>query len=185
MIVTIIRLYDDHSEAANVVAELCRAGVPEQDISMIIRDDRASGAAKGAEIGALVGGLAGLAAGLGLLVIPGVGPALATGWLVSTLTGAALGAWAGGALGVLSQAGVSGQEAQEIAECLRRGATMVAARVPEAEKDRYETILNRGCIDLRVRVAAYRRAGWTAHDPSAAPYTPEEIKRERELHGGR
>lgn len=184
MTVTIVRLYDDHSQAANVVAELRQAGVPEHDISMIIRDDRASGAAKGAEIGAVVGGFAGLAAGLGLLAIPGIGPALATGWLAATAAGAAAGALAGGALGVLSEAGVSGQEAHEIAECLRRGATLVAARVPEADKSRCEAILNRGAIDLRVRIAAYRRTGWVAYDPNAAPYTPEEIRRQRESHRG-
>jgi len=185
MIVTIVRLYDDHTEAHNVVAELRRAGVPEHDISLIIRDDRAGGAARGAGIGAALGGLAGLVAGLGLVTVPGVGPALAAGWLATTAAGAAAGAWAGGALGVLSQAGVSGQEAHAIAECLRRGATMVAVRVPEAEKKRWEAILDRGAIDMRVRVAAYRRTGWTAHDPNAEPYTPEEIRRERELHKGR
>jgi hypothetical protein len=185
MLVTIVRLYDDHTEAANVLADLRRAGVPEHDISLITRDDRVSGAAKGAEIGAVVGGLAGLAAGLGLVAIPGIGPVLATGWLAATAAGAAAGALAGGALGVLSQEGVSGEEAHEIAECLRRGATLVAVRVPGVDKSRYQAILDRGAIDIRVRVAAYRRAGWAAHDPNSAPYTGEEIRRERELNRGR
>jgi len=117
----------------------------------------------------VVGGLAGFAGGL--VAIPGIGPALATGWLAATAAGAAAGAWAGGALGVLSQAGVSGQGAGEIAECLRRGATLVAARVPDADWNRSEAILDRGAIDLRVRIAAYRRAGWTTYDPDVAPYT--------------
>src|SRR6202035_1296475 len=104
------------------------------------RDDRATGAAKGAEIGAAIGGLTGLLTGLGLIAIPGIGPAVATGWLAATAAGAAAGGLVGGALGVLSEVGISGEEAHEIAECLRRGATLVAARVPDADKSRYEAI---------------------------------------------
>jgi hypothetical protein len=185
MIVTIVRLYDHHTEAANVIAELRKAGVPEDDISILIRDDRVSAAATGAEIGAAVGGLAGLLTGLGLIAIPGIGPVVGTGWLAATAAGAAAGGLAGGALGVLSQAGVSGEEAHEIAECLRRGATLVAAPVTDADRSRYEAILDRGAVDVKVRVAAYQEAGWTSHDPDAAPYTPEEIRRERERYARR
>src|SRR5580704_14548904 len=185
MIVAIVRLYDRHSEAVNVVHELKNAGVPEHDISVLTRDDRASAAATGAEIGAAVGGLAGLLTGLGLLAIPGIGPVVATGWLAATAAGAAAGGLAGGALGVVSEAGVSGEEAHEIAECLRRGATMVSARVSDADKSRYEAILDRGALNVRVRIAAYREAGWTSYDPGAAPYTAEEIARERQRYRGR
>jgi hypothetical protein len=177
MIVAIVRLYDRHSEAVNVVHELKNAGVPEHDISVLTRDDRASAAATGAEIGAAVGGLAGLLTGLGLLAIPGIGPVVATGWLAATAAGAAAGGLAGGALGVLSRAGVSGEEAHEIAECLRRGATLVAARVPEADRSRCEAILDRGAIDVQVRVAAYREAGWKSFDPDGPPHTSADVHR--------
>jgi len=181
MIVAIVRLYDEHTEAANAVQELRKAGVPEGDISIITRGDRIRGAATGAEIGAAVGGLAGLLTGLGLIAIPGIGPMVATGWLAATAAGAAAGGLAGGALGVLSQAGVSGEEAHEIAECLRRGATLVAARVPDAGRGRYEAILDCGAVNVRIRVAAYREAGWKSYDPNAAPYSLEEIERELKI----
>jgi hypothetical protein len=185
MLVAIIRVYDHHTDAADAVQELRKAGVPEHDISVLTRDDRVTGAAKGAEIGAAVGGLAGLLTGLGLVAIPGIGPVVATGWLAATAAGAAAGGLAGGALGVVSQAGVSGEEAHAIAECLRRGATLVTARVPEADRSRYEVILDRRSIDVQVRVAVFREAGWTSHDPNAAPYTQEEMQRERERNAGR
>jgi len=180
MIVTIMRLYDHHTDAADAVHALREAGIPEHDISVLSRDDRVHGAATGAEIGAAVGGLAGLVAGLGLVAIPGIGPAAAVGWFAATLAGAAAGGWAGGALGVLLQAGVSGDEAHAIAEGLRRGGTMVTARVPEADKDRCAAILDRGAVNLAVRVAAYRQVGWTSFDPDAAPYSAEEIQQERD-----
>jgi hypothetical protein len=181
MIVTIFSVYDHHTDAANAVEELKKAGVPERDISILTRDDRVSTAATGAEIGAVVGGLAGLLVGLGLITIPGIGPVVAGGWLAATAAGAAAGGWVGGALGVLSEAGISGEEAEVIAECLRRGATLVTARVPEADSGRYEAILAVGAVDVHVRVVAYRESGWQSYDPFAAPYTPEEIQREREL----
>jgi hypothetical protein len=185
MLVAIIRVYDHHADAADAVKELRKAGVPEHNISVLTRDDRVTGAAKGAEIGAAVGGLAGLLTGLGLVAIPGIGPVMATGWLAATAAGAAAGGLAGGALGVVSQAGVNDEEAHAIAECLRRGATLVSARVPDADRSRYEAILDRGAIDVQVRVALYRQAGWRSHDPSAAPYSPEEIQREREHYARR
>jgi hypothetical protein len=179
MMITIIRLYDHHDDAASAVQGLQQAGVPQSDISILTRGDRVGGAATGAEIGAALGGLAGLLTGLGLIAIPGIGPVVATGWLAATAAGAAAGGLAGGALGVVSQAGVSGEEAHAYAESLRRGATIVSARIPETDRDRCEAILDRGAIDVQVRVAAYRAAGWTSYDPDAAPHTPEEIQRDR------
>jgi hypothetical protein len=184
MIVTIVRLYDHHTDAADAVRALQEAGVPERDISILSRDDRIHGAATGAEIGAAVGGLAGLLTGLGLITIPGIGPVAAAGWLAATAAGAAAGGWVGGALGVLSAAGISGEEAHAIAEGLRRGATLVTARVPEADQDRCAAILDVGAVDVRLRIAVYRATGWTSHDPDAAPYTAEEIARERERNRG-
>jgi hypothetical protein len=180
MKVTIVRLYDQHTDAANAVRELQKAGVPERDISILSRDERVHGAAHGAEIGAAVGGLAGLLTGLGLVAIPGIGPIVAAGWLATTLAGAAAGGWVGGALGALSEGGISGEEAHAIAEGLRRGGTLVTARVAEADRDRCTAILDRGAVNIHLRIATYRQTGWTSYDPDAAPYTAEEIARERE-----
>jgi hypothetical protein len=185
MIVTIVRLYDHHTDAANAVQELQKAGVPEPDISVLSRDERVSGAATGAEIGAAVGGLAGLLVGLGLVAIPGIGPVAAVGWLAATAAGAAAGGWMGGALGFLSEAGISGEEAEAIAECLRRGGTLVTARVPEADRSRYMALIDRGAVDVQVRVVAYRESGWKCYDRNAAAYTPDQIRRERELNSRR
>lgn len=68
-----------------------------------------------------MGGTAGLLAGLGLMAIPGVGPVVAAGWLVSTLAGAAAGGAAGSVVGALTQAGVSKEDADIYVEGLRRG----------------------------------------------------------------
>jgi hypothetical protein len=145
-------------------------------------DDRAEGAGAGAGIGATVGGVAGLLAGLGLLAIPGIGPVVAAGWLASTAALAAAGGVAGGIIGALTQAGVSEEEAHAYAEGVRRGGTLVTARVPDGERSRYEAILDRSAVNMRERTAFYQKTGWSRFNPSDRPYTVDAIRRERDLY---
>ena len=147
-------------------------------------DDRAEGAGKGAGIGAGVGGAAGLLAGLGLLAIPGLGPVVAAGWLAATAVGAAAGAATGGIVGALTEAGVSAEDAHSYAEGVRRGGTLVSARVADADRSRLDSILNESAINLRDRSAAWQKAGWKSFDPASAPYGAEEVRKERQLYGG-
>ncbi|MCK1284708.1 hypothetical protein IVB41_12360 [Bradyrhizobium sp. 44] len=202
MTITISRLYDNYSDAQRAVASLEAAGVPHSDLSIVANnsdnwystdkkvdrdrdgvDDRAEGAATGAGLGAGLGGAAGLLAGLGLLAIPGLGPVVAAGWLASTALGAVAGGATGGVVGALTQAGVSDEEAPLYAEGVRRGGTLVSARVPDADRARYEAILNQSAVNLRDRSAAWQKAGWKSYDPSAKPYGAEEVRRERQLYG--
>jgi hypothetical protein len=204
MTVTIARLYDDYTTAARAAGELERVGLPHTEISVVANnsegwydesrpssridrdhdgvDDRAEGAAKGGGIGAAIGGAAGLLAGLGMLAIPGLGPVVAAGWLVSTAVVAAAGGAAGGIIGALSQSGVSEKDAHVYAEGVRRGGALVTARVPDADQARYEAILDRSAVNIRDRAALYQQSGWTRFDPNAAPYTPDEVRGERELY---
>jgi hypothetical protein len=200
MTATITRLYDDYATASQAVSALESAGVPHSDVSIVSNnsdnwysnksgkvdrdrdgvDDRAEGAAKGAGIGATVGGVAGLLAGLGMLAIPGVGPVVAAGWLVATLTGAAAVGTLGGVVGALTQSGVSEKDAHVYAEGVRRGGTLVSARVPDGDKARYEAILNRSAVNIQTRGDAFRSSGWSGYDPKAPEYTAEQVRAERE-----
>jgi hypothetical protein len=205
--ITISRLYDDYSDASRAVAELERAGIPHSDISIIANnvegwygrdrtsgrvdrdhdgvDDRVEGAAAGAGIGATAAGVAGLLAGLGLLAIPGLGPVVAAGWLASMALGAAVGGTVGGVIGALTQSGVSEEDAHVYAEGVRRGGTLVTARVPDSDRLRYEAILDRSAVNIRNRAQMYQEAGWSRFDPKAPPYTAEQVRRERELYRDR
>ena len=116
------------------------------------------------------------------MAIPGVGPVVAAGWLVSTLAGAVAGGATGSIIGALTQAGVSKEDADLYAEGLRRGGAVVSARVAEADASRLQTIMDRSSVKLTDRSAAYRKAGWKSFDPTATPYTPEQVRKERELY---
>jgi hypothetical protein len=209
MTVIISRLYDTYSAASRVVSDLEAAGLPHADISLVASnadnwyagkpaapkstkvkidrnakgvDDRVEGAEAGAGMGAVVGGGAGLLAGLGLMAIPGIGPVVAAGWLVATALGAVAGGATGGIIGALTQTGISKEDAEIYAEGVRRGGTLVTARVPDGDRSRYEAIMDRSAVKVGDRAAAYRKAGWNRFDPSASPYSAEQARKEREMY---
>jgi hypothetical protein len=122
-----------------------------------------------------------------LLAIPGVGPVVAAGWLVATAVGAVVGsgagAAAGGLVGSLTEAGVGEDDAHVYVEGVRRGGTLVTARVEGSYVAEVESIIRRHHpVDPDARGKLYRGDGWTAFDDAATPYTPSQLKRERELH---
>ena len=127
---TIVGLFDNFSEAQQVVQDFVNAGFDRNQISLVannagnqydpatfgrqegggegvVRDTDGSGgstaesAGTGAKAGAYVGGALGLLAGLGALAIPGVGPVIAAGPIATALGSTALGAGLGAAAGGL------------------------------------------------------------------------------------
>ncbi len=190
---TVTGLFDDYDDASAAVSELETAGVPSSDISIVASNaDRrhgedsnaAEGAGAGAGIGAVVGGAGGLLTGLGLMAIPGVGPVVAAGWLAATAVGAAGGAVAGGAagglIGAMTRSGVSEEDANVYAEGIRRGGTLVTARVEDEFVPVAEDILKRSNgVDPADRRAAYQEQGWTRFDDTLNPYALEDVERER------
>jgi hypothetical protein len=182
--------------------DLEAAGLPSRDISIVSNnaddwysdkvdrdlddvDDRVEATGAGAGIGAALGGTAGLLAGLGIMAIPGLGPVVAAGWLAAAATGAVAGGAVGGIIGALTQAGVSKSDAEIYAEGVRRGGTLVTARVPDHDRSRYEAILDQAAVNVRERELAWRESGWTGFETSAKPYSADEIRREREIYRDR
>lgn len=184
--VTISRLFDDYADAQKAVVRLREAGIPDDDISIIANNadkwfapDYAAGAGKGAAIGAGFGGFGGLLAGLGLLAIPGLGPVVAAGWLASVAAGAVVAGAAGGVIGMLAEAGVAVNDAEVYAESIRRGGTLVSARVEDADRERCEALLNAASVDIGKRRDELVSSGWSHFDPTAPDPTAEEVGRAR------
>jgi len=205
MTVTISRLYNSYPDAQAAINRLEAAGVDHGDISVLAsnadgwykddpkpgtipdrdldgKDDRAEAVGTGAGVGAALGGTAGVLTGLGLMAIPGVGPVVAAGWLVSALAGAAAGGATGGVLGALTQAGVTKDEADIYAESLRRGGAVVSARVADADASRLQAALDSSAVQVADRGAFYRKTGWKTFDSAARPYTADQVKKERSLY---
>lgn len=197
---TITGLFDRYDDARRAVQDLEAAGVAHRDISIVGHDKQQTGnetgrtgdmldpaaedAGKGAGIGAAVGGVGGLLAGLGLLAIPGIGPVVAAGWLAATAAGAAggalVGATAGGLAGALTHAGVPENDAHVYAEGVRRGGTLVTAKVDEPMAQTARNILSDDrTVDVTDRRQSYEAQGWTRFDEAAPAYSDSDIAAER------
>ena len=159
MTTTVNGLFANRDHASDAVREIKLAGVPTDEISIVTNkvdgqpaqrtaDDRTddngmtgTGTTDGAAIGGVLGGGAGLLAGLGALTIPGLGPVLGVGWLVTTAIGAAVGASGGGLIGALVGAGVDNDDANVYVDRIRSGGTLVSARVPDEKVATVEAIM--------------------------------------------
>lgn len=192
---TVSALFDTYSEASSAVSALETAGIPHSDISIVANNsdnwhsesNAGTGAGAGAGAGAAVGGVGGLLTGLGIMAIPGVGPVVAAGWLVATavgaVAGAAVGGAAGGLVGSLTSAGVPEHDANVYAEGVRRGGTLVTAKVDDArETEARSVLLRQKAVDLNTRGRIYRESGWSSFDAKSPAYTADQVAKERALY---
>jgi hypothetical protein len=196
---TLTGLYDSPVDAALAVRDLEAAGISHEHISMVANNigeryrsavtegnEAGAGAEAGATFGGIIGGSIGLLAGLGMLAIPGVGPVVAAGWLVSAAAGvvggAAVGGVGGGLIGAMIGNGISEEDAHFYAEGVRRGGTLVTVRVEDRLALKAEAILQEyRRVDPIARRTAYLETGWSRFDQNALPYTKEEIARDMRL----
>jgi hypothetical protein len=190
---TLLALFDTRSDAIQAIEDLVARGVSRTDVSTLSNDssgwydedsEEEAGAETGAGLGAVAGGAGGLLAGLGILAIPGIGELVAAGWLLSTAAGAAAGAIIGGAAGGLvawlMDHGVDERDAHVFAEGLKRGGTLVTARVPDELTVAAEAIFLKHGVDIAARRDDLNAEGWTRFDD----HVPSNINIEgATLHG--
>src|ERR1700722_7683160 len=205
MLITICRLYDSYADASRVVLALEAAGVPPSEASLISNNsdswykaaktehviplrkkgvsNETASKVEGAAIGAAIGATAATAASLvTMLALPGLGAVVGAGWLAAMLGSMAIGGVTGGLLGALTNAGISEEDAHVFVEGVRRGGTLVVARVSQSELPRIVPIMNHSAVDLQERSELYRKSGWQSFDPNAVPYTADQVRSERALH---
>lgn len=128
-----IGVFADPEQARQAILELQRAGFDEKEIGYLTRvapgdavgADRETRTAAGAIGGGVLGGVLGAVASL---LIPGIGPAVAGGILAATFGGLAIGATAGGLIGLLSSLGVSEEDARFYQREMEAGRTIVTVK---------------------------------------------------------
>jgi hypothetical protein len=135
------------AQAVRIANRLRDCGFTASDIS-IITPDRAGardlghqdstkapeGAATGAGTGAILGGALGWLAGVGALAIPGLGPLIAAGPILATLSGMAAGGTIGGLTGALAGMGIPEYEAQQYEGKLREGNTLMCVHAENTDE---------------------------------------------------
>ena len=136
------------------VSNLTTAGFSSNDISVLLPDKEGTrdfahekntkapeGAATGAGTGGVAGGALGLLVGIGALAIPGLGPLIAAGPLLATLSGAAVGAAVGGLTGALVGMGIPEIEAKAYEGKIRDGNILISVHTEAPEEvDRVKEI---------------------------------------------
>lgn len=184
----VVGLYKNLQDAQNAVQSLIDNGFSRNDISLVAGDkegkysefiekgerredmegqDLTEGTVAGAGIGAVVGGLGGLLVGLGALAIPGIGPVLAAGPLVSSLAGAGLGAAAGGLIGALADLGIPKPQAEQYAEGVRQGGTLVTITTSEDRARDAIDIMNQfNPVDIERRAETWQEGTSMQGEPS-------------------
>ncbi|MGH7515860.1 MAG: general stress protein [Gemmatimonadales bacterium] len=165
----VVGLFDRQDAAQTALRALRAAGFSDQAIGVVMRDlgsgrdldeavegGAANGAATGAATGGMVGGLLGL---LGSLLLPGVGPIVASGVLGSALVGAGAGAATGGLIGGLVGLGLSPDDARHFDRGFRAGGVLVSVTADGERADTAVRILSQHGADL---------------GPSRTPYSVQE-----------
>ncbi len=152
---TVAGAFDNEDHAIQALNGLKAAGFDPEHVSVVAKDQRqvtqvteqtemaGDGAAAGAVTGGVLGGLAGFLIGISALVIPGIGPIVGTGILISTLAGAGIGAAAGGLVGALTEQGVSEEDARGYETHVGEGRILITVgAASEAEANEANRIMH-------------------------------------------
>ena len=87
----------------------------------------------------------------------------------------------GGIVGAMISEGVPEDEANFYAEGIRRGGSVVTAKVEGSKAEVAQSILSASRpVDYGSRRTSYQQQGWSRFDESAEPYTIEQIEAERQ-----
>ena len=127
---TVVGVFRDVHDAETAVRRLEAEGFTFDHVSIVAGnwvDEPKTGAARGAAVG---GGI-GLVASLMALAVPGIGPVLAGGAIVTALTGMGVGAAAGGVIGAFSTMGIPETEHGHYSERLQQGEVIVTVRAAD------------------------------------------------------
>jgi hypothetical protein len=156
----LVGVFDDRLEAERAVDELEHSGFTHDSVAFVLRGSDVvrggtatdavgtkdeHGMVAGAIAGGVFGGLLGAAAAL---VVPGVGPVLATGILATSLGYAGAGVAIGGILGAMKGAGLSESEAQFYEQQFRSGKAIVTVKAEGREAEASAILQKHGGYDM-------------------------------------
>ncbi len=143
--IAVYGIYRTREMVEHAVDELKKADFRNTDISVLFpegsgtkdfavaKDTKApEGAATGAGTGAVLGGALGWLMGIGLLAIPGIGPFIAAGPIMTALAGAGAGGLAGGIAGALIGMGIPEYEAKRYEGRIKDGGILLSVHADDS-----------------------------------------------------
>lgn len=140
-------MYPTKAAAETAVDQLIAGGFSNQDVSVLMSDNRGvkdfaaekntkapEGTAAGVGVGGVVGGTLGLLAGIGALAIPGVGPLIAAGPIMAGLAGLGIGGAVGGLVGALVGMGIPEYEAKRYEGRVKDGGILLSVHCETSDE---------------------------------------------------
>lgn len=163
---SVVAMYGEHSSAENAIKELKNSGFNVKKLSIIGRDYHTEDTVVGfyntgdrmkywGSMGAFWGGLWGLLFGAAVLFIPGVGPVVAAGsivtWIVAALEGAVVFGGLSALGAALFSAGIPRDSVLKYETSIKAGKFMLIAHGTAAEVEKARSILqNSGAEQINV-----------------------------------
>jgi ActD protein len=142
----VLGIYSTQPAVENAVDQLRAAGYRNTDISVLFPENQGTkdfahekhtkapeGATTGAGTGVVVGGALGWLAGIGALAIPGLGPFIAAGPIMTALAGAGVFGTVGGLLGALIGLGIPEYEAKRYEGRVRKGGILLSVHCDNSD----------------------------------------------------
>src|SRR5213078_2824366 len=136
-----------HGQAERIVQQLQGQSFATSEISVLMPDTGGTrdvghvkatkapeGATTGAATGGATGGVIGLLAGIGTLAIPGVGPFIAAGPIMSALAGLGVGGAVGGLIGAMVGMGIPEYEAKRYEGWVKEGGVLLSVHCDTSDE---------------------------------------------------
>jgi hypothetical protein len=178
-------IYATGEDAERGVDVLISAGFPSGDISVLLPDNRSTrefahekatkapeGTATGATAGGVIGGALGVLAGIGALAIPGVGPFIAAGPIMTGLAGLGVGGAVGGIVGALVGVGIPEYEAKRYEGHVKHGGSLLSVHCDTVDQVKRAKDLLKG-TGARDIASTGERAGDRASSMAPTPRAEE------------
>jgi hypothetical protein len=144
---SVFGIYQTPTSAEMAVDRLVASGFSDQDVSVLMTDSYTTrefahqkntkapeGTAVGVTTGGMLGGTLGLLAGIGAIAIPGVGPLIAAGPIMSALAGLGVGGAVGGIVGALAGMGIPEYEAKRYEGRVKDGGVLLSVHCDTSDE---------------------------------------------------
>jgi hypothetical protein len=184
---TVAAVFPALPQAGQACRDLEHLGIPREDISLIAGNDwgkhdeylekvrhASTPTGTAAASGAVIGGGLALLATMATIAIPGVGPILALGPILTAVLGLGVGATAGSLIATFHNLGISREEAPIYEEAVRRGEIVVAAIVDEQfERDAVAVLERNGSAEVRDELDPWAENDWSGPKQDPHPYVSD------------
>lgn len=153
---SVVASFDQHDQAIRAANQLRQSGFTTEEINVVTKEENRTSSNEefydddvtdGVLTGGTIGGIGGLLAGAGALLIPGVGPILATGPIAAAISGAAIGGIAGG----LIDYGIPAEASSRYEEKVARGESITVVKTSLAKVNQAAQVLRKnGAVEVEV-----------------------------------